>query len=94
VARIEVEVKVHLPHDANGVSAQPGQIITVDTDNPMIRGYLEVGYLYPLVPLEFPAGLKPPVPPAQDGVDDQAAADQDGVTVGPALDADDAGAAQ
>jgi hypothetical protein len=77
VARIEVEVKVHLPHDANGVSAQPGQIITVDTDNPMIRGYLEVGYLYPLVPLEFPADLKPPAPSAEDADADAAAAAED-----------------
>jgi len=85
MARIEVEVKVHLPHDENGVSAQPGQVITVDTDNPYIRGYLETGLLYPLTPLEFSLDLKPPVPPAQDAADD-AAADA-GTTVGPIPDA-------
>ena len=85
MARIEVEVKVHLPHDENGVSAQPGQVITVDIDNPYIRGYLETGLLYPLTPLEFSLDLKPPVPPAQDAADD-AAADA-GTTVGPIPDA-------
>lgn len=87
MAIIEVEAKVHLPHDANGVSAQPGQIITVDTDNPFVRGYLETGLLYPLTPLKFELELQPPVPPAQDGADDAAAGEQDGVTVGPLPDA-------
>ncbi len=85
MARIEVRAQVHLPYDANGVSAQPGQVIEVDTDNPQIRGYLEAGLLYPLQPLEFSLDLKPPVPPAQDAVDD-AAADA-GTTVGPIPDA-------
>ena len=87
MTRIEVEVKVHLPHDENGVSAQPGQVITVDTDNPYIRGYLETGLLYPLTPLEFSLDLKPPVAPEQDAADDAVAGEEDGVTVGPLPDA-------
>lgn len=58
---IQVRVQVHLPHDANGVSATPGQVITVDTENPGVMGYLTVGYLVPLEPLAFPKDLQPPM---------------------------------
>lgn len=60
MAIIEARVQIHLPHDANGVSASPGQVITVDTDHPQILGYLQVGYIVALSPLEFPGDLKPP----------------------------------
>lgn len=76
--KIEVEVKVHLPYDANGTSAQPGQVITVDTDSPMIRGYIEAGYLYPLEPLELPVSLRPPASSGADRAADAAADQADG----------------
>jgi hypothetical protein len=76
MARIEVEVKVHLPYDANGVTALPGQVITVDTDNPAIRGYLETGLLYPLTPMEFSLDLQPPVTPSDADAQADKAADE------------------
>lgn len=57
MARIQARVQVHLPHDSAGVSAVPGQIIEVDTDNAAIMGYLTVGYLVPIEPLDFAARL-------------------------------------
>lgn len=88
MAIIEARVCVHLPHDANGVSAQPGQIIEVDTDNPYVRGYLETGLLYPLTPLEFSLDLQPPMTPSDaDAAADQSADVEAGPTVGPFPDA-------
>jgi hypothetical protein len=90
MAIIEVRVCVHLPHDANGVSAQPGQVIEVDTDNAYVRGYLETGLLYPLTPLEFSLDMQPPMTPsaADAQADGEADAGEDaGPTVGPFPDA-------
>lgn len=83
MSRIKARVQVHLPHDSNGVSATPGQVIEVETDHPQILGYLQVGYLVALDPLAFPGDLKPPMAPLVDDVDaDAAVAAQDEAEAG------------
>jgi len=57
---IEARVQVNLPHDAAGQTAQPGQVISVDSDDPTIMAYMTAGLLVPMSPLNFPAALQPP----------------------------------
>lgn len=72
---IETRVTVHLPHDAAGQTASPGQTITVDGDDPGIVGYLMAGFLVPLAPLDFPAALQPPAAPVPGDAEADALAD-------------------
>jgi len=70
---IQARVHVNLPHDSAGQTAGPGQVITVDSDDPTIVGYLTTGYLTPLEPLTFASAKIPPIAP----IPDDAAADFD-----------------